>query len=494
MNLYAYDLKTKQTRALTRFAEYDVKFPSLGPSAIVFENGGFIYRFDLASEKTEKVPIVIADDRLSARSRIANVASRVTNYEISPDGKRALFGARGEIFTVPAKYGNIRNLTTTSDVHERNSKWSPDGKWIAYISDVSGEDAVYLRPQDGTGTPTQLTFNADTYKYGFFWSPDGKKIAWTDKLFRLQFLDVETKKVALIDKAKTGEMGAFSWSPDSRWIAFTKPEVEGMAKIYLYALDGAKIIEATDGWYQSYEPVFSGDGKYCSSFPTGFQSRFEQRRAQLLLREHVPDLLSALAADTPSPFAPRATKSKSKRMPNRPRQTTRPSRRAEESRARKTAGVTVKVDAEGLKDRLIQLPVDPSNYGGLASVGDKIFYQKFSGGALSLKCYSLSIRKRPTWDRSTATKSRPTARRCWSPGPVLRHHRPALRAGPTRGKARPLGDGHALDLKQEWEHIFLESWRQMKYFFYAANMHGQDWDALKAKYLPLAKAADCRAD
>ncbi len=237
MNLYAYDLKTKQTRALTQFADFDIKFPSLGPTAIVFENGGYIYRFDLRTEKAVKVPIIIEDDQVSARSKIVNVASRVTNWEISPDGKRALFGARGEIFTVPAKFGNTRNLTNTSGTHERNSKWSPDGKWIAYISDASGEDEIYLRPQDGTGQPVQLTADADTYKYGIFWSPDAKKIAWTDKLFRLQFIDVETKHVTVIDRAKPGEMGPFSWSPDSSWIAFTKPEVEGMAKVYLYSLD-----------------------------------------------------------------------------------------------------------------------------------------------------------------------------------------------------------------------------------------------------------------
>jgi len=491
MNLYAYDLKSKQTRALTHFADYDVKFPSLGPTAIVFENGGFIHRFDLASEKTEKVPIVIADDQLSARSRIANAASRVTNYEISPDGKRALFGARGEIFTVPAKYGNVRNLTNTSGVHERNSKWSPDGKWIAYISDVSGEDEIYLRPQDGTGTPTQLTFNADTYKYGFFWSPDGKKIAWTDKLFRLQFLDVETKKITLIDTAKTGEMGAFSWSPDSRWIAFTKPEVEGVSKVYLYALDGAKIIAVTDGWYQSYEPVFSGDGKYLFFVS---DRDFNPELSNVELSYYYANMSRIyclpLAAGTPSPFAPKSDEVEIKKDAE-------PAKPAESKKAEpeKPAGVTVKVDAEGLKDRLIQLPVDPSNYGNLASVGDKIFYQKFSAGALSLKCYSLSDKKETDLGQVdgyeiSADRKKMLVAQARSYGII------DLPGGPVRleEKLDLSGMDMNLDLKQEWEHIFLESWRQMKYFFYAANMHGQDWDALKAKYLPLAKAANNRAD
>ncbi len=152
-NLYCYDLKTAQTRRLTDFAEFDIKFPSLGDKAIVFENGGFLYRFDLASEKCEKVPVMIQEDLSRGRGGIVSVSRSITNFEIAPDGKRALFGARGDIFTVPAKYGNTRNLTATPGVHERNSKWSPDGRWIAYISDASGEDEIYIMPQDGNRHP-----------------------------------------------------------------------------------------------------------------------------------------------------------------------------------------------------------------------------------------------------------------------------------------------------------------------------------------------------
>ncbi len=493
MNLHVYDLKTKQTRALTQFADFDVKFPSLGPTAVVFENGGFIYRFDLQTEKAVKVPIVIADDQVSARGKVVNVGSRITNWEISPDGKRALFGARGEIFTVPAKNGNTRNLTGSSGVHERNSKWSPDGKWIGYISDASGEDEIYIRNQDGTGDPVQLTFKADTYKYGFLWSPDGKKIAWTDKLFRLQFLDIATKQVTVIDRAKPAEMGSFSWSPDSRWIAFARPEMEGVTKIYLYSLESGKIHEATDGWYQSYEPVFSGDGKYLFFVSDrDFNPTLSQVELNFSYGAMSRVYVLPLAADTKSPFAP-----KSDEVAIKTAEAPAPAPSDKAKPAAAETGVMVKVDPEGLKDRLISLPVEPSNYGGLGSVGDRVFYQKFvdGPGGLTFKSYSLTDLKEVDLGQVngyeiSADQKKMLVSQAGGYGII------DLPMGPVRLESRLdlSGMDMILNLKQEWEHIFLESWRQMKYFFYAPNMHGQDWEGLKAKYLPLARAANSRAD
>ncbi|UCD52413.1 MAG: PD40 domain-containing protein, partial [Phycisphaerales bacterium] len=172
MNLFVYDLGTKEIRKLTDFAEFDIKFPSLGPNAIVFENGGYLYRFDLEQEDATQIDISIQEDLAGGRGGLISVADNITNYEIAPDGKRALFGARGDVFTVPAEHGATRNLTTTPGVHERNSKWSPDGRWIAYISDETGEDEIWVVPQDGSGSARQVTTNAETYKYDLRWSPD----------------------------------------------------------------------------------------------------------------------------------------------------------------------------------------------------------------------------------------------------------------------------------------------------------------------------------
>ena len=262
LNLYSFDLTSKETKQLTSFVDYDVKFPSIGDNAIVFENGGYIYRFDLATEKLEKVTIFIDEDFAIGRTNVVDVSKSITNYEISPDGNRALFGARGEIFTVPAKYGNTRNLTNTSGVHERNSKWSPDGKWITYISDASGEDEIYIMPQDGSAPGTQLTKNGDTYKYQGYWSPDSKKIMWADKKLRLQYVDVDSKKITSVAQASAWEFTDYAWSPDSKWIAYAKPEDSSMTNIYLYSLEKKESYAVTDGWYSSYSPAFSSDGKF----------------------------------------------------------------------------------------------------------------------------------------------------------------------------------------------------------------------------------------
>ena len=181
MNLYSYDMASKQTKKLTTFTEFDVKFPSLGDDAIVFENGGWIYRLDLASEQAAKIPVRLREDFDSGRGAIVDVSRSITNYEIAPDGSRALFGARGDVFTVPAKFGPTRNLTRTPGVHERNSKWSPDGRWIAYISDATGEDEIWIAPQDGRGAATQITTGGSNYKYQPVWSPDSKKLMWSDR-------------------------------------------------------------------------------------------------------------------------------------------------------------------------------------------------------------------------------------------------------------------------------------------------------------------------
>jgi tricorn protease len=505
MNLYVYDLNSKETKKLTNFADYDIKFPSLGPKAIVFENGGYIYRLDLSSEKATKVPVIVADDLVSGRGGLTKVSDKVTNFEISPDGKRALFGARGEIFTIPAKYGNTRNLTNSPGVHERDSKWSPDGKWIAYISDRSGVNEIWIMPQDGQGEAQQLTKNGDTYKYQIFWSPDSQKILWSDKLLRLNYVDIEKKEVLEIARAEIAEIRQYCWSPDSRWIAYSKPEVEMMPSIYLYSLETKKTHEVTDGWYISVGPSFSSDGKYLFFISNRdfnpIYSRVEWNYAYLAMSRIY---LVTLAADTKSPFEPKSDEVELKKEPEKPAPAKaeankkKETPKAEEGKpAEEKKEVSVKVDPEGLKSRIIGLPVDVSDYGAIASVGNNIYYLKRGDRdrQTSLNLYDLTEKKETDLGNIIGYEiSADQKKMIVSKGEDFAIIDLPKAPVKIEEKLDLAGMEMNLDLKAEWQQIFEECWRQMKYFFYAPNMQGVDWEAMRLRYLPLARAANHRAD
>src|SRR5438874_678831 len=227
MNLFSTDLTGKDTKQLTTFKDYDIKFPSIGKESIVFEQAGYIWRYDLANGKTAPVPIDIKEDFASGRSAFIDASKHIQSVNVAPDGQRVIVVARGDLFSVPMKEGTARNLTRTSNVHERDAVWSPDGKWIAYNSDATGENELYIRSQDGKGQPQQLTSNADTYYYQAIWSPDSKKLLWSDRLQRLRYIDVASKAITQVDQDKTGEINGYDWSPDSNWIAWSRPEENG---------------------------------------------------------------------------------------------------------------------------------------------------------------------------------------------------------------------------------------------------------------------------
>ncbi len=498
MNLYVYDMATKETRKLTNFTEFDIKFPSLGSEAVVFENGGYIYRFDLTEEQAVKVPIVIANDMVSGRDKIVSVMDKITNYEIAPDGKRALFGARGEIFTVPAKHGNTRNLTNTSGFHERNSKWSPDGKWIAYISDASGANEIYIMPQDGAEKPQQITKDADTYKYQIYWSPDSKKLLWSDKKLRLNYVDIETKKTVEVARAKAWEIGQYAWSPDSMWIAYAKPEAEAMTKVYLYSLSAEKTYEVTDGWYSSHSPSFSSDGKFLFFVSdrdfNPIYSRTEWNHAYLAMSRVY---LVTLSADEKSPFEPISDEVELKQEVSEETGKSGSKLAPDKKENSQEKEVQVKVDPAGLKGRIVGLPIEIAYYGHITSVGDKIYYMKRKDGERksSLKMYDLEEKEEKDLGYINGYEISADQKKM-----LVSQNRSFAIIDLPRAPIKiqdKLDLSHMemkLDRREEWNQIFDECWRQMKYFFYDPNMHGVDWEAIKLRYQPLAQAVNHRAD
>ncbi len=494
MNLYVYDLTTKETRQLTHFTDFDVKFPSLGDRAIVFENAGYIYRFDLASQQAVKVPIQIDDDLVGGRGGITRVSDNVTNYEISPDGKRALFGARGDIFTVPAKYGAIRNLTNTPGIHERNSKWSPNGKWIAYISDATGEDEIYIMPQDRSSAAIQLTKASDTYKFDLAWSPDSKKILWADKKLRLRTVDVESKSVKEVAQAKAWEFNDYCWSPDSKWIAYAKPEVEVMAKIYLYSVDQGTTHEVTDGWYASSSPAFSSDGKFLYfQSSRDFNPSFSQTEFDQAYFDMSRIYFVTLAKSVESPFKPKSDEVSVTEGKEKPAE----EKGKGEAEKKKEAAVVVKVDLDGIKDRIAALPIQPSSYRHIVSVGSNLYYirQGMKDEKPQMLMYDFSELKETPLGEADGYEISADLKKILIGKDRAYYILDVPKAKFELKDKLDLGGMEVrLDRRQEWRQIYRECWRQMRDFFYAPNMHGVDWDGVRKKYEPLVEYVNNRAD
>jgi tricorn protease len=489
MNLYVTDLSDHTTRQLTHFTDFDVKFPSLGDRAIVFEYGGWLYRFDLDTEKAAKVPVYIHEDQAIARGGVTDVGKSVTTSAISPDGKRALFGARGDVFTVPASSGATRNLTRTPGVHERNAVWSPDGKLIAFVSDATGEDEIHVVAPDGRDPPRRLTDGGDTYKYEIHWSPDSKKILWSDKKLRLQYVDVAGKAVKLVAQAPVWEVRDPVWSPDGKWIAWSQDEVEGLSRVYLYRVEDGKAHAVTDGWFGSYGPCFSGDGKYLFFVSNrDFNPVISETEFDAAYRDMARIYLVTLARDTPSPFRPKSDEAGEQ---------ARPEEKPQDKPKEKPKEVPVKVDLDGLPGRVLQLPVAPARYRQLRSVGSTVYYlrQGSKDPKPAFALFDLAARKETALGsvgdfEISADGKKVLVQQDGKYGIV------DLPKGPvTIGEPLNLsGMEVVLDRRQEWAQIYRECWRQMRDFFYDPHMHGVDWPAMRAKYEPLVAHVGHRAD
>src|SRR2546422_1985435 len=307
MNLFVVDLVSKETKQLTNFKDFDIKFPSIGKDSIVFEQAGYIWRYDLKSGQATLLPIEIKEDLAIGRSTLVDASKHIESVNLAPDGERTIVVARGDIFSVPAKEGTPRNLTKTSNAHERDAVWSPDGKWIAYNSDVTGENELYVRAQDGKGDAVRLTSGANTYYYAAKWSPDSKKLLWADRLQRLRYVDVASKTVTQVDQDKYGEIEIFNWSTDSQWIAWGRPEENGLPRVYLYSLASKQQTAITDTWYGSGEPVFSDDGKYLLlSSARDFKPTFGEEEFANIYRDMERVYLVTLAKETENPLGPKS--------------------------------------------------------------------------------------------------------------------------------------------------------------------------------------------
>ena len=495
MNLFVFDLTTNETRQLTQFKDFDVKFPSLGHDAIAFENGGYIYLYDLKTDIQQKVTVSIHDDRLGARKEIKNVQKLVTNFEISPDGKRALFGARGEIFTVPAKHGNTRNLTRSPGRHERDSKWSPDGRWIAFIADYTSENEIYIVEPDGNSKPKQITQGADTYKYSLLRSPDSRKLLWSDKKLRLRYVDINEKKIVDITTARAWEIRGYNWSPDSRWVTYAKPEMNNERVVYLYSLADGKNHPITDKWHHSANPAFSDDGKYLVlTSARDYNPIISWTEYNHAYRDMMRPYLITLAKTTPSPFQP---KSDEVAVKAKAPATAKKGKDKKDDKEDEAKTVQVKVDFDGIQDRLIGIPVKPSNYWHMTALKDNLYFLRRGGADEDTALVVYDLKKQKETELGTLKDYEISADgKKMLVGQKGSYAIIDLPSAPFKIKDN-------LDLSKmemvlchscEWNQIFDESWRQMRDFFYDPNMHGVDWKGMRDRYLPLVKHVSHRND
>ena len=520
LNLFAVDLATKETRQLTTYKDFDIKFPSIGKGAVVFEQAGYIWRYDLASGKAAPVPISIKEDLASGRSGVVDAAKHIESVSAAPDGKRLIVVARGDLFSIPVKDGTPRDLSNTSNAHERDANWSPDGKWISYISDATGENEVYIRSQDGKGEPQQITQNADTYYFEPIWSPDSKKLLWSDRLQRLRYVDVASKAVTLVDHSDLAEMHEYKWSPDSQWITWGRNEVEGMPKVHLFSVASGKSIEATDSWYASGEPAFSDDGKYLALVSArNFNPTFGQEEFAEVYRNMERVYLITLSKATPAPLAPRSDEvGQDDKKPD-----AAPGKDAKPDEGKPSPGpddkkpdakaeavkkpVPVTIDEDGLKDRITALNIPAGNYGVVRVVDDRVFYLRAGEGddgeeeagpgapTSELCAFSLKERKETVLGKVSSYEITADGKKM------------LIKSGPDyavidlpkdkidlKDKVKMSGFDMMLDHHAEWTQVYFEAWRQMRDFFYAPNMNGVNWTGMRDKYAALLPFVNNRND
>lgn len=496
MNLFVYNINSKQIRKLSNFTDYDIKFPSAGKDAIVFEQAGYIHILDLKTEKITKVSIQINDDFSASRNQWKDASRNIGSSTVSPDGKRIALGARGDVWTLPAKTGITKNITQTSGVHERNVAWSPDGIYIAYISDASGEDEIYIQKQDGSEKAIQITKNADTYKYQIAWSPDSKKIMWSDKMNRLQYVDIASKEILVADQSKDGEFNDYTWSPDSKWIAYAKPDKNSKTKIYLYELQLKSKTAVTDGWYDCGNPAFSSNGKYLFfTSNRDFNPIYSWTEWNHAYTDMTKVYFLTLNKDTKSPFEPVndevAIKKEEKTAETKDKKDKK-DKKTEEPKAD-----ILKIDFDGIAQRIAVLPIEAASYWNIAVVDDNVYYQKFSKADKKtlLMAYNLKDQKENNlgdingYEITTDNKKMLVNVNGKMSVIDLPKSKPDIKDMIDMSNMKVF-----VDFKAEWAQIFNESWRQMLYFFYDANMHGVDWKAINKKYAALVQNVNNRND
>ncbi|MDR1344630.1 MAG: PDZ domain-containing protein [Tannerellaceae bacterium] len=473
MNIFVYNTVSKETSKVTGFTEYDVKFPSVYGNTIVFENGGYLYKMDATTRTPQKVNITLASDNIYARSEIKDAAQYLSAASLSPDGERLAVTARGEAFNLPADKGVTKNITRSPGSHERDAQWSPDGKYIAYISDLTGETELFIQDTDGNNL-RQLTTKNDTYIRSFNWSPDAATIVYTDRKNRINLLDIASTKRTTVLQDPIGEIRGVNFSPDSKWLTYSRIGSNDISVVYIYNITSGKEYPVTDKWYDSFSPVFSTDGKYLVfSSARDFEPIYGSTEWNHVYDDMNGVYLALLSKNTASPFLTEDAGVK-------------PAGKAEEKK-----DSTVIFDPEGINDRIVKLPLKAGTYRNFHAQGEKVYYS-IDGNT---KLYDLKKQKEEEVVTGATMSVGPGRKKA-----LFRKGRSLFVADIPGGKAELKDEVNLSNMKittdypKEWTQIFNEAWRAMRDGFYVENMHGTNWEAMKRKYEVLVPHVKNRLD
>jgi tricorn protease len=476
-NIYAYDLKSGTTRKVTDHRDYDVLWPSGEGGLVAYENDGHIYKLDLDSGKSERVVVDIRFDNPNTIPAFKNVGDTIGGLDISPKGKRAVFEARGDIYTVPATEGVTYNLTNSQGVRELNPAWSPDGRYIAYGSDKTGEYEIYLIDTAEDNKIIPLTSGSTAWKYQPVWSPDSAKLAFSDRNLLLQIIDIKSKSVSIVDEARRFELNDYAWSPDSKWLAYTKDGDNAQAAIWAYSLETGKTQRMTDETFNCYGPAFSKCGNYLFFISLrDFSQTFSSYEFDYVLTNAAR--LYAVSLTKAAPLLLKDKNDMEEVKKEEPEKKGPADKKPEAGSAGKPAAL--KIDFDGLDARVIALPVAAGNYGGVISVEGGLLY--FRAGEVHK--FTFDDKKDVTvfTGLQNGSVSADGKKLLYQSGPT--YGIVDITPGQKAGDGRLSLDGLTMKIEplKEWAQIYTDGWRIFRDWFYVKNMHGVDWPKMREKY------------
>ncbi len=503
MNLWKYDINSKAFTQVTNYKNEDVHFPSMGQDVIVFEAGGKLYLYNLTSQKTTEVKVNMVTDKASLKPQTESVEKYIQHVNFSPDGNRVLIEARGDIFSVPAENGFVKNMTRTSGSAERYPSWSPDGTSIAYWSDQSGEYELWITDPSKEGSSKKLSSFGTGFRYSLYWSPDSKKLAFIDKGMQIKIYDVATGETMNVDKGMRmmhGPLEGFScnWSPDSRWLTWHRDLENYHSAVFMYDVQSKKKTQVTSGYYNCFSPVFDSEGKYLYLLTRqNFQPTYSSIDNTFIYPNSAQPAVISLKSSTPALLSPKNDNVTIKKEETPSTDTTKKAVAATPEKKSKA----VEIDLEDFESRLTMLPVKAGNYANISSVKGKIIYQSFpntgsvSGSKTVLKFFDIEKREEKTiledadryWlsgDGKKILVQRPNTWAVIKPEENQKFEKPL----------RITEMNATIDPQQEWKQLFMDAWRIERDYFYDKGMHGVDWGLVKDRYLKMLDGAMSREE